>query len=325
MEKETELAIIGAGPAGLTAAIYAARAGVACTVIEGMSPGGQLVQTSAIENYPGFPDPVGGMALMDAMRRQAEKAGAVFEMDEVQGVDFSGGRKILKCMASDIAAKAVIVATGASAKWTGLPGEKEYRNKGVSACAVCDGAFFKGRDVAVIGGGDTALGDALYLTKLARRVTLVHRRNAFRGAKALEDRVRAAENIELCLDADVVSFKGRDGRLCALEVSQRGGAGGAALREIPAEGAFVAIGHSPQTGFLAGAVELDPAGYVAVDGTRTSARGVFAAGDCADPVYRQAVVAAGAGAAAALDAKNFLQQNGGESWQWTPTRTTSRN
>ena len=304
MEKETDIAIIGCGPAGLTAAIYAARAGLDVLVVEGMLAGGQLVQTATIENFPGFAEPVGGIALMDAMRAQAERAGAKFLMDEVQSVDFAGERKVLSCMMDTVAAKAVIIATGASAKWTGLPGEKEYRNKGVSACATCDGAFFKGKDVAVIGGGDTALGDALYLAKMARKVTLVHRRAEFRGAKALAERVRATPNIELCLDANVASFDGDGSRLSGLTVAVRG----EGERTLDVEGAFVAIGHKPQTDFLAGAVELDAAGYVVARDTLTSARGVFAAGDCADPVYRQAITAAGAGAAAAIRAADFIRE-----------------
>lgn len=304
MEKEADVAIIGCGPAGLTAAIYAARAGLDVLVVEGMLAGGQLVQTATIENFPGFAEPIGGIALMDAMRAQAARAGAGFLMDEVQRVDFSGRRKILHCMMDDVAAKAVIVATGASAKWTGLPGEDLYRNKGVSACATCDGAFFRGKDVAVIGGGDTALGDALYLSKMARKVVLIHRRAEFRGAKALADRVRAAGNIEPCLEANVVSFDGDGKKLFSVTVEVRGGE----RREIAAEGAFVAIGHKPQTAFLAGALELDEAGYVVTRDTLTSAEGVFAAGDCADPVYRQAVTAAGAGAAAAIRAERYLQE-----------------
>lgn len=304
MEKEADVAIVGSGPAGLTAAIYAARAGLDTVVVEGMLAGGQLVQTATIENFPGFAEPVGGIALMDAMRAQAERAGAKFLTDEVQSVDFTGGRKVLSCMMDSVAAKAVIIATGASAKWTGLPGEKEYRNHGVSACATCDGAFFKGKDVAVIGGGDTALGDALYLANMARKVTIVHRRAEFRGAQALAERVRAAANVELCLDANVVSFGGDGSRLSGLTVALRGGE----RREILVDGAFVAIGHKPQTDFLAGAVELDAAGYVVARDTQTSVRGVFAAGDCADPVYRQAITAAGAGAAAAIRARNFIQE-----------------
>ena len=295
-----ELAIIGSGPAGLAAGIYAARAGLRPLVIEGMLAGGQLVQTHEVENYPGFAEPVGGQDLMSAMRLQAERAGVRFTMDEVTSVDFTGAEKKLECMMGEVTARAVIVATGASAKWTGLPGEETYRNRGISACAVCDGAFFRGRDVAVIGGGDTALGDALYLARLARTVTVIHRRDAFRGAKALADRVLATENISVAWNTTVKSFEGDGAALASLALSDG--------RTLAVSGAFVAIGHRPQTEFLKGAVDLDDAGYVAVDRTRTSAKGVFAAGDCADPFYKQAVIAAGAGAQAAIEAQRYIQE-----------------
>lgn len=295
-----ELAIIGSGPAGLAAGIYAARAGLRPLVIEGMLAGGQLVQTHEVENYPGFAEPVGGQDLMSAMRLQAERAGVRFTMDEVTSVDFTGAEKKLACMMGEVTARAVIVASGASAKWTGLPGEETYRNRGISACAVCDGAFFRGRDVAVIGGGDTALGDALYLARLARTVTVIHRRDAFRGAKALADRVLATENISVAWNTTVKSFEGDGAALASLALSDG--------RTLAVSGAFVAIGHRPQTEFLKGAVDLDDAGYVAVDRTRTSAKGVFAAGDCADPFYKQAVIAAGAGAQAAIEAQRYIQE-----------------
>ena len=295
-----ELAIIGSGPAGLAAGIYAARAGLRPLVIEGMLAGGQLVQTHEVENYPGFAEPVGGQDLMSAMRLQAERAGVRFTMDEVTSVDFTGAEKKLAGMMGEVTARAVIVASGASAKWTGLPGEDMYRNRGISACAVCDGAFFRGKDVAVIGGGDTALGDALYLARLARTVTVIHRRDAFRGAKALADRVLATENISVAWNTTVKSFEGDGAALASLALSDG--------RTLAVSGAFVAIGHRPQTEFLKGAVDLDDAGYVAVDRTRTSAKGVFAAGDCADPFYKQAVIAAGAGAQAAIEAQRYIQE-----------------
>ena len=297
-----DLVIVGSGPAGLAAAIYAARAGLRPLVVEGMLAGGQLTQTHEVENYPGFADPVSGLDLMSAMRAQAERAGARFEMDEISSADFSGDVKKLVGMMGETSARAVIVATGAGAKWTDLPGEAKYRNHGISACAVCDGAFFRGRDVAVIGGGDTALGDALYLSRIARSVTVIHRRDAFRGAKALSDRVLAAPNISVAWNTTVKSFEGDDSVLTGLALSDG--------RVLPVSGAFVAIGHRPQTEFLRGAVELDEAGYVVVDRTRTSANGVFAAGDCADPFYKQAVIAAGAGAQAAIEAQRYLQEGG---------------
>ena len=301
------LVIVGSGPAGLTAGIYAARAGFSPLVLEGMLSGGQLTQTTEIENYPGFANPIGGLELMAAMRSQAERCGVRFAMDEVERVDFSGdGERRLFGMAGEYSAKAVVVATGASARWTGLPGEAKYRSRGVSACATCDGAFFRGREVAVIGGGDTALSDALHLASLAAKVTVIHRRDAFRGAKALADRVLAAPNVDVAWNTTVVSFDGDGARLSGLTLSDG--------RSLPVSGAFVAIGNVPQTKFLDGSgVELDGAGYVVAHHTRTSVRGVFAAGDCADPRYRQAVVAAGAGAAAAMEAQRFLQE-GGSQW-----------
>ncbi len=301
-EKIENLVIIGSGPAGLAAGIYSARAGLKPLIVEGMLAGGQLTRTDEIENYPGYEEPVSGIALMASMRAQAERAGVRFEMDEISSVDFSSPIKRLFGMMGEISARAVIVATGAEAKWTELPGEKQYKNRGVSACAVCDGAFFKGADVAVIGGGDTALGDALYLSRIAKSVSLIHRRDTFRGAKVLAERVAASDNIKIFWNTTVESFEGEGGRLSALNLSGN--------RTINVAGAFVAIGHKPQTEFLANALELDGFGYIVVNRTRTSVKGVFAAGDCADPYYKQAVVAAGAGAQAAIEAQHFLQEGG---------------
>jgi thioredoxin reductase (NADPH) len=290
--------IIGSGPAGLTAGIYAARAGLSPLVIEGFAAGGQLVSTPEVENFPGFAEPVSGMELMTSMRRQAERAGVRFATDEIASVDFSGNVRRLTGMVGVYEAKCVIVATGAEAKWTGLPGESQYRNHGISACATCDGAFHRGKDVVVIGGGDTALSDALHLSRICRAVTLVHRRDVFRGTRALVDRVLQTPNIRTMMNMSVSSFEG-DGRRLEAVVLSNG-------ERLPVSGAFVAVGHAPKTAFLKGALELDEAGYVKVDETRTSADGVFAAGDCADPDYKQAVSAAGTGAQAALEAQSYL-------------------
>lgn len=290
--------IIGSGPAGLTAGIYAARAGLSPLVIEGFAAGGQLVSTPEVENFPGFAEPVSGMELMTSMRRQAERAGVRFATDEIATVDFSGNVRRLTGMAAVYEAKCVIVATGAEAKWTGLPGESQYRNHGISACATCDGAFHRGKDVVVIGGGDTALSDALHLSRICRAVTLVHRRDVFRGTRALVDRVLQTPNIRTMMNMNVSSFEGDGRRLEAVVLSSG--------ERLPVSGAFVAVGHAPKTAFLKGALELDEAGYVKVDETRTSADGVFAAGDCADPDYKQAVSAAGTGAQAALEAQSYL-------------------
>ena len=299
-----QVTIIGSGPAGLTAAIYAARAGLAPLVVEGFQGGGQLTQTTDVENFPGFAEPITGPALMDAMRRQAERCGAEFLMDEVQSVDLKSEVKKLETMMNGmLESRAVIICTGASARWTGAAGEATYRNHGVSACATCDGAFFKGKDVAVIGGGDTALGDALYLARICASVTVVHRRDAFRAAKVTADRVSATPNIAVAWNSVVDEFLGDGKRLSGLRLRDLPTG---ITREIPVLGAFVAIGHVPNTRIFEGQVALDAHGHVVVDRGRTNLSGVFAAGDCADPSYKQAVVAAGTGATAALEAERFL-------------------
>ena len=301
-----QVVIVGSGPAGLTAAIYAARAGLKPLVLEGLQSGGQLTQTADVENFPGFADPIAGPALMEAMRRQAERCGAEFLLDEVLSVDLTGDvKKLATMMNGALEARAVILCTGASARWTGAPGEAAYRNRGVSACATCDGAFFKGKDVAVVGGGDTALGDALYLARICSSVTVVHRRDAFRAAKVMAERVRATPNVKVAWNSVVDEFLGDGKRLSALRL--RDVASGA-TREISVSGAFVAIGHAPNTRLVEGQVALDTHGYVTADRGRTNLPGVFAAGDCADPAYKQAIVAAGAGAVAALEAERYLAQ-----------------
>ena len=291
--------IIGSGPAGLTAGLYTARAGLAPLVIEGMNALGQLVQTREVENFPGFANPVSGLDLMTSMRRQAENAGVRFAMDEISAVDFSGSVLKLSGMTGDYSSKTVIIATGAEAKWTGIEGESTYRNRGISACATCDGAFHKGKSVAVIGGGDTALSDALHLSRICERVAIIHRRDKFRGTRALVERVLATPNIDVKWNTTVVSFDGDGGRLNAITLSD------ASRLEI--SGAFIAVGHAPKTAFLKGALELDENGYIRVENTHTSRPGVFAAGDCADPNYKQAVSAAGTGAEAALEAQRYLE------------------
>ena len=291
--------IIGSGPAGLTAGIYTARAGLSPLVIEGMNALGQLIQTPEVENFPGFAEPVSGIDLMTSMRKQAEKAGVRFAMDEISSVNFSGSELNLSGMAGDYSSKTVIIATGAEAKWTGIEGESTYRNRGISACATCDGAFHKGRSVAVIGGGDTALSDALYLSRICEKVTVIHRRGEFRGTKVLADQVLATPNIDVKWNTTVTSFEGDGKRLNAISLSDND--------RLDVSGVFVAIGHAPKTAFLKGAVELDENGYIKVKNTHTSRPGVFAAGDCADPDYKQAVSAAGTGAEAALEVQRYLE------------------
>lgn len=296
--------ILGSGPAGLTAAIYAARANLAPVVVEGMKSGGQLVQTSDVENFPGFAEPVTGPALMEAMRRQAERCGVAFLMDEVQSCALGGAVKTFETMMNGtLEAKAAILCTGAAARWTGLPGEARYRNHGISACATCDGSFYRDKDVAVIGGGDTAMGDALYLARLCRSVTVIHRRDAFRASKVMVGRVLETPNIRVRWNTVVDEFLGDGKKLTGLRLKATTDG---ALDEVALAGAFVAIGHEPETKLFRGQVALDEAGYLVTDHARTNLEGVFAAGDCADPFYKQAVVAAGAGAVAALEAERFL-------------------
>lgn len=301
-----DLIILGSGPAGCTAALYAARAGLKPLVLEGSQPGGQLTQTTDIENFPGLEKPVNGYDLVVSMRRQAERFGAVFEMDEAVGADFSGPvKKVETMVAGTLEAHAVILATGASARWLGLPAEQALIGRGVSGCATCDGAFFRGKEVAVIGGGDVACEDALFLARLCSKVWLIHRRDALRASKVMADRVLANAVIEPIWDTVVDDVL--DPAAGAVTAVRLRNVKDGSLRDLPISGLFVAIGHTPNTAFLKGAVDLDPRGYVAVrDGVRTSAEGVFAAGDVMDPDYKQAVIAAGAGAKAALEAERYL-------------------
>ena len=296
------IVIIGSGPAGLTAGIYAARAGFAPLVIEGMLSGGQLTETAEVENFPGFAESVSGLDLMMSMRKQAEKAGVRFAMDAITSVDFSATPHKLEGMSKQYEAKCVIIATGATPRWTQLPGEDTYKYRGISSCAVCDGNFHQGKDVAVIGGGDTALADAIHLAKICATVTLIHRRDTFRGTKVLVDRVLATPNIKTLMNTEVLSFEGDEKKLNALKLSNG--------EVLSVSGAFVAIGHDPQTPFLKGALDLDESGYVRTDGVKTSVAGVFAAGDCANPLYKQAVVAASTGAQAAQAAQEYLSESG---------------
>ena len=301
-----DLIILGSGPAGCTAALYAARAGLKPLVLEGSQPGGQLTQTTDIENFPGLEKPVNGYDLVVSMRRQAERFGAVFEMDEAVGADFSGPvKKVETMVAGTLEARAVILATGASARWLGLPAEQALIGRGVSGCATCDGAFFRGKEVAVIGGGDVACEDALFLARLCSKVWLIHRRDALRASKVMADRVLANAVIEPIWDTVVDDVL--DPAAGAVTAVRLRNVKDGSLRDLPISGLFVAIGHTPNTAFLKGAIDLDPRGYVAVrDGVRTSAEGVFAAGDVMDPDYKQAVIAAGAGAKAALEAERYL-------------------
>ncbi|PSN94439.1 thioredoxin-disulfide reductase [Candidatus Marsarchaeota G2 archaeon ECH_B_2] len=299
------LVIIGSGPAGYTAAIYAARAQLEPLIFTGSSPGGQLMLTSEVENFPGFPDGVLGPDFMDALRRQAEKFGAQIVDEEVVGVDLRVHPFKISTNSRVEEALSVIVATGASAKWLGLPGEQRLRGKGVSGCAVCDGYFFRGRDVVVVGGGDSAMEDALFLTKYASHVTIVHRRREFRASKIMQRRVLTNPKINVIFDSvveDVVGTNKLEGVVVKNFVTGE-------RTHLAVAGLFVAIGHEPNTKLFRGQLELGEKGYIRVydQTTRTNVEGVFAAGDVRDPRYRQAVTAAGDGCKAAMDAEKYLE------------------
>ncbi|MGI6495999.1 MAG: thioredoxin-disulfide reductase [Kiritimatiellia bacterium] len=303
------IVIVGGGPAGLTAAIYAARARLSPVVVEGMLPGGQIAQATDIENYPGFVNPRAGADLVADMRAQAGRLGARFLADEVASCELRAPEHLLHlAFGGDLATRTLIVATGASARYLGLPSETPLIGRGISACATCDGAFYQGQRVAVIGGGDTAMGDALHLSRIASHVTIVHRRDAFRASKIMADRVLATGNIDVAWNSVVESFAD-PGKGEVTSIRLRDTRSGA-LRDLPVQGVFMAIGNTPNTAFLGGQLALDSQGYIVTDRFRTSVEGVFAAGDVQDPHYRQVVVAAGAGCAAALEAERYLAGQG---------------
>ena len=311
----TRLLIIGAGPAGYTAAIYAARAGLSPVLVAGMQPGGQLTITTDVENYPGFAEAVQGPWLMEQMRAQAEHVGTRMVHDIVTRVEFAGHPFVAECDSGDsFEAEAVVIATGAQAKWLGIPGERELSGFGVSACATCDGFFFRGKDVAVIGGGNSAVEEALYLSNLARHVTLVHRRDTLRAEKILQARLFAKPNVTILWNHATEAMLGTEAaRPVARALALRDTLTGVA-KELPVDGIFVAIGHAPATAVFRGQVAMDGNGYVVVEpgSTRSSVPGVFAAGDVADHIYRQAVTAAGTGCMAALDAERWLAHRGAD-------------
>lgn len=304
--------IIGSGPAGYTAGIYAGRANLSPVIYEGNQPGGQLTQTTEIENFPGYPEGVQGMDMMDQLRKQAERFGAEVRPRNIESIDLSK-RPFVATDDHDekIEAETVIISTGASAKYLGLPDEEKYRGMGVSACAVCDGFFYRKKDVAVVGGGDTACEEALYLSSLCKKVYLVVRKGYLRASEVMKKRVQNTPNIEILYHSNVTGLFGEDVVEGAYIVKSVGTPEEDRF-EIAIDGFFLGIGNTPNTKFLNDQVELDKDGYIKVKGqtTQTSVEGVFAAGDVADPKYKQAIVAAGSGAKAALDAERFLAEQG---------------
>jgi thioredoxin reductase (NADPH) len=304
----SKVIILGSGPAGCTAAIYAARAMLEPMLIAGIQPGGQLTITTEVENYPGFADVIQGPWLMEQMQAQAEHVGTKLVQDTITAVDLSRRPFSLKAdSGTGYTADTLIIATGASANWLGLPSETKYQGFGVSACATCDGFFFRGKSVAVVGGGNTAAEEALFLTNFAERVTLIHRRDTLRADKTNQMRLQANKKIDVLYDTEVVEVEGTDNPKGVTGIKLRNTVTGS-TRALPVDGLFIAIGHSPATELFKGQVEMDETGYIktAPDSTHTSVAGVFAAGDVKDKIYRQAVTAAGMGCMAALEAERFL-------------------
>ena len=306
MEK---VVIIGTGPAGLTAALYTARADLAPLVIEGIQPGGQLTTTTEVENYPGFEESIDGTMLVTVMRKQAERFGARYQSGDVTSCDFSGRpKKLILSSGEEILAETVIIATGATAQYLGLESEAKLMGRGVSACATCDGAFFRNVPVAVIGGGDTAMEEALFLARLASKVTVVHRRDELRASKIMAQRALGHEKIDFVWDSVVEEVLGVDAgevkglKLKNLKTNE--------TRVLDVAGMFVGIGHKPNTAPFKGVIDMDEVGYIVANKTRTNVIGVYAAGDVQDAVYRQAVTAAGTGCMAALEAERYLESLG---------------
>ncbi|WP_433228409.1 thioredoxin-disulfide reductase [Actinomadura formosensis] len=300
--------VIGSGPAGYTAAVYAARGDLKPLVFEGsVTAGGALMNTTDVENFPGFPDGIMGPDLMDNMRKQAERFGAELITDDVTEVDLTADPKVVKAGDDTYLAKTVIIATGSGYRELGLPDEKRLSGRGVSWCATCDGFFFREQDIAVVGGGDTAMEEAIFLTKFARSVTVIHRRDELRASKIMQDRAFANEKIKFLWDSEVTSIQGDD-RVTGVTVRNTK-TGAESSLEIT--GLFIAIGHDPRSELFAGQLETDADGYLIVDApsTRTKLPGVFACGDVVDHIYRQAITAAGSGCSAAIDAERWLQDH----------------
>ena len=303
-----KVVIVGSGPAGYTAAVYAARAELSPVVVAGLQFGGQLMLTTDVENYPGFPDGVTGPDMMELFQKQAERFGSEILLEDATTVDLSARPFRIETASRRFSADAVILATGASARWLGLPSETRLQNQGVSACATCDGALYRGKPMAVVGGGDTAMEEALFLTRFATKVTVIHRRDELRASKIMQERALAHEKIEFAWNSEVEEVLGDEFVTGVRIVDTKTGE----KRELPVEALFIAIGHKPNTDLFRGQIELDDVGYIEVEpGTsRTSKTGVFACGDAMDAVYRQAVTAAGTGCMAAIDAERWLAEEG---------------
>ena len=303
MEK-VQCLIIGGGPAGYTAGIYASRAALAPVIYEGIQPGGQLTTTTVVENFPGFKDGIDANQLMESMRSQALRLGADIRSGVISSVDFSSRPFVLKTdSGAEISAEAVIIATGASAKYLGLPSETRFKGLGVSACATCDGFFYRKKVVAVVGGGDTACEEASYLAGLCRKVYMIVRRDVLRASEAMQERVRSTENIEILFNCNTREVLGDESGVTGARLERKGGE----IFDIDIDGFFLAIGHHPNSDLFASWLETDENGYIVTrDGQKTSVEGVFAAGDVQDPHYRQAITAAASGCRAALDVKNYL-------------------
>jgi thioredoxin reductase (NADPH) len=305
MEK---VVIIGSGAAGLTAAIYAARANLEPLVIEGMEPGGQLTTTNDVENYPGFPDGIDGPGLMTQMHAQAERFGTKFKFGEVVKADLSERPFKLTITGDEvIEAQTLIIATGATAKYLGIESEQKFAGRGVSACATCDGAFYRDVPIVVVGGGDTACEEAMFLTRFGSKVTLIHRRDELRASKIMAERTINHEKIEMVWDTVVEEVLGDDSGVTGVRVKN---VKTGDVSEIECTGFFLAIGHKPNTDPFVGQLETDDVGYLITDGVKTKIKGVYAAGDVSDAIYRQAVTAAGTGCAAALEAERLLESEG---------------
>ena len=301
-----DVAIIGSGPAGYTAGIYAGRANLQPILFEGLESGGQLMLTTDVENYPGFVDGIMGPELMQVFKGQAERFGTTIKTEIIDTIENIDGGFKLKSSKGEYEFKTVIIASGASARWQGVDGEKELQGYGVSACATCDGFFFKEKEVAVIGGGDSAMEEALFLTKFAKKVYVIHRRDQFRASQIMQDRVLNHEKIEVVWNSTVEKING-EGAVSSILIKDTVDS---SEKELNLDGVFVAIGHDPNVGFLDGFIELDDKGYIKTGfttETSTSVPGVFAAGDVADSIYRQAITAAGTGCQAAIDAERWLE------------------